>query len=61
MSCGHVEEYDTLVLAKDNEIAALLAQLAEQKRQSTPSSDTLSAVKIRQKRTIEKVAHHLQY
>jgi len=28
----------TLVVAKDNEIAALKAQLAEQKRKRTPSS-----------------------
>ena len=39
MSCGQIEEYDAMVVAKDNEIAALKAQLAEQKRQSTPSSD----------------------
>ena len=39
MSCGQVEEYDAMVVAKDNEIAALKAQLAAQKRHSTPSSD----------------------
>ena len=39
MSCGQVEEYDAMVVAKDNEIAALKAQLAAQKRHSIPSSD----------------------
>ena len=36
MSCRQVEEYDAMVVAKSNEITALKAQLAEQKRQSTP-------------------------
>ena len=31
MNCGQVEKYNTMVVAKDNEIAALKAQLAEQK------------------------------
>ena len=31
MSFGQVEENDTMVVAKDNKIAALKAQLAEQK------------------------------
>ena len=47
MSCGQVEEYDTMVVVKDNEIAALKAQLAEQERHRTPSSsddDTVSIV-----------------
>jgi len=34
MSCGQVEEYDAVVVAKDKEIAALKAQLAKQKRAS---------------------------
>jgi len=43
MSCGLIKEYDAMVAANDNEIAALKAQLAEQKWWSTPSS-TLSDV-----------------
>ena len=45
MSCGQVEQYDTMVVAKDNEIAALKVQLAKRKQHRTPSSsddDTMS-------------------
>jgi len=50
MSCRQVEEYDAMVKAKDNEITALKAQLAEQKRQNTQSSDddTVSHVEQQQ-------------
>jgi len=51
MSCGQVE-YDTVVVAKDNEIAALKVQLAEQKRQRTPSSSDDDTVFIPEKHTV---------
>ena len=46
MSCGQVEEFDAMVVTKDDEIAALKAQLAEQKRQRTPSSSDVDTVSI---------------
>jgi len=65
MSCRQVEQYDIMVVAKDNEIAALKAQLAEQKRQRLPSSsddDTVSILqrhKVTEKqRIVGEVVHH---
>ena len=52
MSCGQVEEYETMVVAKDNEIAALKAQLAEQKQHRTPSSSDDDTVSILQRHKI---------
>jgi len=52
MSCGQVEKYDAMVVAKDNEIAALKAQLAEQKRQRTPSSSDDDTVSILQRHRV---------
>ena len=49
MSCGQIEEFDTMVVAKDKQIAVLKAQLAAQKRQRTPSSsddDSMSSVTV---------------
>jgi len=52
MNCGQVEEYDTMVGAKDNEIAALKAQLAEQKWQRTPSSSDDDTMFIPERHTV---------
>ena len=52
MSCGQVEEYDTMVVAKDNEIAALKAQLAEQKQERTPSLSDDDTVFIPERNTV---------
>jgi len=49
MSCRQIEEYDTMVVAKDNEIAALKAQLAEQKQHRIPSSSNYDIVSILQR------------
>ena len=49
MSCRQVEEFDTMVVAKDKQIAVLKAQLAAQRRQRTPSSsddDSMSSVTV---------------
>ena len=55
MSCGQVEEYDTMVVAKDNEIAAIKAQLAEQEQHRTPNSSDDDTVSIVQRhKVIEK-------
>jgi len=69
MSCGQVEEYDSMVVTKDNEIAALQAQLAEQKRQKTPSSSDDDTMFIPERHTVTEkpkvkdsigmVVHHL--
>ena len=49
ISCGQVEEFDAMVVAKDKQIAVLKARLAAQKQQRTPSSsddDSVSSVTV---------------
>ena len=38
MSCGQVAEYDSMIVAKDEKIVRLKAQLTERRHQRTPSS-----------------------
>ena len=49
ISCGQVEEFDAMVVAKNKQIAVLKAQLAAQKQQRTPNSsddDSVSSVTV---------------
>ena len=67
ISCGQVEEFDAMVVAKDKQIAVLKAQLAAQKQQKTPSSsddDSVSSVTVSVWRSndikiVGVVVHHL--
>ena len=57
ISCGQVEEFDAMVVAKDKQIAVLKAQLAAQKQQRTPSSSDDDSVSSMTVSVLEKQRH----